>query len=719
MHKWNHFWGIFLLSLVLCTKSAAQPAPGQEALELEPVVISATGTEVPTKESTQSVTVITEKEIQERQELRVQEMLRYVPGAIISQNGGRGGLSSLYLRGGENDHAQLLFNGIRLNDTGGAFDFSLLTTDNLQSIEVVRGPMSALYGADAMTGVVNLRTKKGVGIPTLTLSSGWGPHYENGRWVGEQRASLLGSYKSFAFSLGYSRVDDPGILPYNGSFYQNTLVSRLDFSLRDNLSLTHHTLWLNNRLGYPTELSGDVFDPKARGGPGLDPNQNQRYNLLLQGLTLNYWPFSWWENEVTVGYTRREKTINDPYNPGVSDFDLWYGPYRSRDLESRFSLDYHSNFRFGSRNRMESISTLGFHYRDEQLKQWSWAPLSFWQPPAQFFKTSRHALAFYAQEQLNLYNRLFLVGGLRVEDNTVFSRTEVIPRGSAALRFPKTDTTLRAAGGLAIKEPTFVESYSQSQTSMANPKLKPEKNVSWEVGVDQYLWESRVQLSGTYFENNFTDFITYVYNFPNPGRFENIGAVKVTGLELAARARPVTGLTLGLAYTNLLYFKVTDDGGFDNLFFKTGRPLLRRPYHSFAFVVDYVFDRVNLNLSGLYVGRRDDSRFAMAFPYSRRVTNGDYFILNAAASYDLVRDWGHINKVQLWARLNNLTNRRYMEVYGYSSPRFSVMVGLRMIVGLKSAATQEKLEGAGLSGGRQGFSGSFGKEGDLVRNQDG
>lgn len=696
MRKWWGLLGIIIACTLALQSAATARVPEMDTVEMDAVVVSATGTGVPIKDSTQATTVITEKEIQERQAVRVEELLRYVPGVTVNQSGSRGGTASLFLRGGEPDQTQVLFNGIRLNNAGGAFDFNAMTTDNLSRIEVVRGPMSALYGADAMVGVVNLFTKKGTGPPTLNLATGWGPHAENGWLTGEQRATLTGSYKMFSYSLGYTRVDDPGILPINNRYYSNTLVGRLDLDPLENLSITYNTLLLQNRFGFPTSNGGDLLDPKNLGGPGFDPCQNNKRLNFLQGLTANYWPFKWWENEVTVAYNQVDTRYNNPRNAYQSDFDLLFGSYFSEDVERRLSVDYHSNLRFGSREKVQSISTLGFYYRDEQLKQWtsSGGIPPFWPPSAGFLKASRHGTAFYAQEQLNLYNRFFLVGGLRVEDNSVFAKTEFIPRGSAAVRFPETDTTIRAGGGKAIKEPTFLESYSRSQFSEANPNLKPEKNIAWEVGVDQYLWNNRLQFGATYFQNNFSDYITYVQRpWPQLSSFENIGAVRVNGIELSTRIQPLKGFTLGLVYTNLLYFKVVDDGGINNLYFQNGKNLLRRPRHTFSFVADYAWDRLNLNLSGIYTGSRDDSKFTYTFPYtfnSYRVRNGDSFILNLAGTYDVVRDWGYVNKVQLWARLNNILDRQYQESYGYSSPGFFMVGGVRLVFGGKTTGDQKK-----------------------------
>ncbi len=705
--------GALGILLAIVSSGAWAQERGRETVEMEPVVVTATGTEVPLKETTQSVTVITDKQIQEQQAVRVEEMLRYVPGVTITQSGSRGGATSLFLRGGNNNQTQVLFNGNRINDAGGDFDFNSLTTDNLDRIEVVRGPMSALYGADAMVGVVNLIPRKGVGPPTLNLAAGFGPRVENARLIEEYRASLVGSYKKFGFSIGYSNISDPGILIINNRFRNGTLVGRLDLDLTDKLSFSYNAFYVASRFGIATENGGDIYDAKRKGGPGYDPDQTSKKQDLLHSLSVDYRPFPWWQNQLTLAVSQRDRRFDDPANPPRNDwellyypyastFDLLFGSYNSRDLETRYSLDYRSNFRFGVREKVESITTVGFYAREEQLKQWIWTGgiPPYVGPTQDFLKTRRGATATYAQEQLTLWNRVFLVGGFRVENSSVFDHAEFIPRGSVGVHFPKTNTTLRAAGGRAIKEPTFLESYSRSQLSRANPNLKPEQNVSWEVGLDQSLFNNHGVLSLTYFENYFTDLITFVPRvYPQLSGYDNIGEVRIAGLESALRLNPVKGLTLSLVYTNL-FTRVADDGNIQNLFFQNGKPLLRRPRHTFSVVANYEWDRLNINLSGYYTGWRDDSQFTYAFPFlfqSKRVDNPDFFVLNLAASYDLVRDWGYINKFQLWARFNNIGDNRYQEVYGYSSPGFSMLGGVRVIFGLKSQpGEKEKTKATGV-----------------------
>jgi vitamin B12 transporter len=682
-------WLASVLSIMVCLGAwpvqGQEKTPGQEAAVLEEVVITGTRTPVPGKESSLSYTVITGKEIEERQVTRVEEMLRTVPGVNVIQTGSQGGLTDLYIRGGESDHNQVLFNGIKLNNVGGSFNWSPLTVDNLERIEVVRGPMSALYGTDALTGVVQLITKKGHGKPTLSLSSNWGAHSEGhskNNWIGEQKASLSGSYRQFAYSVAYSRIDDTGILPVNNRFYNNVVNSRLDFDPSEKLSFTFNTLLIDSYFGFPTTI-GDRFDPKSVGGPGWNPDQNNTSLDLALGLTAKYWPTSWWENELTLAHTYFDRHYNNPADPVATEADAW-GSYFSRDLERHYTLDYHSNFRFGDEARISSTSTVGLGLCSAQLKQRTHGDSTWSGPFSTQDKYRQGSTSWYFQEQLSFWKRLFVTAGCRIEDNRAFNKLEWAPRISVALRFPETDTTLRVAAGRGIKSPTFTESYARTQYTVGNPNLTPEKNTSWEVGLDQYLLQNRLQFGLTYFENHFKDYITFVPStvWWLPGTFDNIGAVRSRGLEFAVKARPGWGLTLAAAYTHLFEFTVLDDGGLGltNPYFRAGEHVLRRPRNAFNFDIDGRWDRLGVHLNGLYIGRRSDNFYDWATFTPSRVINGDYFILNLAASYDLVQNWGYVKAVQLLVRVNNLLDRKYYEAYSYSSPRFSAIGGLRLVL---------------------------------------
>jgi vitamin B12 transporter len=676
------YYGCFtLLGLVI----GITPLWGQEVVKpgvqtLNEIVVTATGTEVPLQETSTSTTIITKPQIVARQDARVEEFLRDVPGAVISQTGGRGGRTSLYLRGGNSNMNLVLLNGFRLNDTGGAFDFNKLTVDNLNRIEVVRGPMSSLYGNDAMTGVVNLFTRQGQGPAKLTLTSLWGGHAEGhspNNLIGEQRVDFEGAWKKFSYSMAYGRYDDSGILPINNRFASNVVNSRFDLEPSDQLKLILINYYVNTYYGFPT-TNGDRFDAKSLGGNGLDPDQNQKATTVLTGLTGNFWPVPWWENELKLGFLNLDSRYNNPANPFYVNFQTIN--YYSRDLEKQWSLNYRSNFHFGAEKNLASTTTLGVEMRQAQYKGWSdsW-DYNILAYRGSMNKARRGSFTWYLQEQAAVWNRLFLTAGSSLEDNRAFQKLEFCPRASAALRFPETNSTLRAAGGKAVLAPSFLETNSLNPYYLGNPQLQPEQNVSWEVGFDQWLWKDKVRGGLTYFENHFTDMIQWAQTSLITGSWFNVAAARTKGFELYLQAKPWKGFTARTAYTYLTEFKVLDDGGVVNINIITGQNLLRRPRQTWSFDLNYIHGPVEVNFHGLYVGPRADFRPDNLPPYyASRVVNGGFFTADLAAYYTVVQNWGYVNRLQLMARAMNLFDKNYEEVFGYSSPRFQIIGGLRL-----------------------------------------
>ena len=197
--------------------------------------------------------------------------------------------------------------------------------------------------------------------------------------------------------------------------------------------------------------------------------------------------------------------------------------------------------------------------------------------------------------------------------------------------------------------------------------------------MDQWLLKDQVQGGLTYFENNFTDLIQYAQTSLTTGSYFNIAAARTKGFEFYLTAKPFTGFTARTAYTYLTELKVTDDGGITNINIITGQNLLRRPRQTWSFDFNYVYKPFEINFNGLYVGARADRRPDNNAPYyAVRVNNGGYFIANLAAYYTLVNNVGYIKRLQLMARANNLFDKNYTEVFGYSSPRFNIIGGLRL-----------------------------------------
>jgi len=673
------------ISCLLSVLIHSVPLWGQEAdqpgvQQLGEIVVTATGTEVPMKENATSITVITQGQMDARQEPRAEDYLRDVPGAIISQSGSRGGATSLFLRGGNSDMTLIMLNGFRLNQTGGFFDFYNLTVDNIQRIEVVRGPMSSLYSNDAVTGVVNLITRQGQGPPKLTATSLWGGHAEGhseNNLISEQRVSFEGSWKNFSYSMAYGRYDDTGILSINNRFGSNVVNSRFDLEPTDNLKLTLINYYVDSYYGFPT-TNGDLVDAKSRGGPGLDPDQNQKATTVLTGLTGKYTPFSWWENELKLGFLNLDSRYNNPANPYAVTGQTT--DYYSRDIEKQWTADYRSNFHFGSKESLDSTTTLGVEALHAQYKGWSrswdWNINDY---SSVMDKYRRGSYTYYLQQQTGVWERFFLNVGSSIEDNRAFQKLEFCPRASAAFRIPETDTTLRAAGGKAVKAPSFLETNSLNPFYLGNPKLMPEKNVSWEVGLDQWLWKDRVQGGLTYFENHFTDMIQWAQTSLTTGSYFNVASARTQGLELYLQAKPFKGFTVRTAYTYLTDLKVTNAGNVVNIAIMTNQNLIRRTRQSGNFDLNYTSGPLEANFHGLYVGARADFRPDNTPPYyAYRVTNGGYFTADLAGYYTVLQNWNHIDRVQLMARAMNLFDKKYQEVLDYSSPRFQIIGGLRV-----------------------------------------
>jgi vitamin B12 transporter len=655
-------FSFFLLTAFLLNSSAL--AVGDEETEaLESVVVTATKIPTPISQLGASVEVITEEEIKESGTKDVFEVLRGVAGFNMVQSGSRGGTASLFVRGGESDFNLVLIDGVQVNDIGGSFDFSTLTTDNIERIEIVKGPHSALYGSDAVTSVINIITRKGKGKRAVGVSAGLGAHKEkDGSLIQEYQASLRGGEKNFGLSLAYGRIDDDGIL-VNNEYINNTFSGSFKYDPLDNLSLSVIARYADSRMEFPTEFAGDKFDP-------LDPDQFGEIDSLTLGSTISFSPTPWWEHVLLIGLHDKDSLFRDNPNPEVTFFDSEVPSTTSTD-ETRVSLDYRWNFYYDIREIADSATTLGFEYENEAADQSSVGGFG-----ASAFDESRDNFAFYFQEQVGFFDWLFITGGFRVDDNESFG-TEVSPRGSLAFLIKDTGTKLRGGVGRGIKEPTIIENFGLGEFTIGNPDLKPEESISWEIGLDQKIFKEILELNFTFFWNTFDNLIVFSFApFPNGTNFENIQEAKTNGIEVGGTLRPLDALTISGNYT-FLDAEVTADGGLGSIGFSEGESLIRRPKHSFSFTADYFYKEFNVNLKGIYVGKRDDLDFSDFVNFTtNRVTLDDYFRLDLAGYYEIPVSFLHLKEVRAFTRIENLLNQDYEEVFGFSAEEFNFIVGL-------------------------------------------
>jgi vitamin B12 transporter len=654
------------VGLVVAGMVAGAVCFGAEEDEVVPVMdetlVTATRTEEAQRTLGVATDVITGEEISERQARDVADALRTVPGLNLVVSGGRGGVTSLFTRGGEDNYTKILIDGVSVNLGGGAYDFGSLLTDNIEKIEIVRGPQSALYGSDAISGVINIITNRGSGKPAVHVSTANGAYLKgDNNYIGEQSVGFTGGNDWIGASLAYARVDDNGFLDVNDDYWNNTFSGRVDLYPAENLDVTLTGRYEDAKLKFPTEDAGDQLSP-------LDPDQNSSTADWLWTLNTAYQMSSWLEHVMLLGYRNNDVDYNDPENPPADAF----GAFFSETEEERYSVDYHFNVRYPATENLKSTFTGGVEYLTEEYDQET-RSIFFGSESRSKLNEDRDNWGYYAQEQLSLFDRLHLTAGARYEDNSEFGN-EFVPRGSIAYELKKYGTKFRGAAGKGFKTPTFVENFSQGFAE-GNPDLDPEKSVSWEVGVDQALWKNRLILGVTYFNQKFDDLIAYVATPAGQPDFENIQQAESSGVEVSASLYPGAGFTVGGSYT-YLDTEVTDDGGQggSGAIFEEGQDLLRRPAHTASGFVNWAWQGMQIRVEGFYVGERDDLDF-QTFP-GTRVTLDDYFIVNLAASYMIPWSNTFIKELKVFGKVRNLFDEDYEEIVGFSAPDPSFSLGV-------------------------------------------
>jgi vitamin B12 transporter len=623
---------------------AQEPEPDRPRIseppmvEAEEVTVTATRLETPLREVGSSVTVITARELEQRQIVSVAEALRAVPGLSVVQTAGRAGVASVFLRGAKSEQTLVLLDGIVLNDPispGRAFDFFALDVSNVERIEVIRGPQSTLYGSDAMGGVVQIITKKGAGPPQVTVSAEAGSFETLNAGAG-----FSGSQGAFDYSLWASRQTSAGI---------SAADEDRGFQERDGYTKTN----LSGRWGWAASeaLSFDLFlrlmdteselDQDYGSGIEDDPNFNytsrQRFFRVQGTLALSQ---SAWTQK--LGYSQSEirreaENKRDPVHPLDASRDTFDGTIRKADWQHDLAL------------HETSTLTLGLEAQEERGSSSSHSESAFGPFDSRFPEESATLTSAYAQDRVRIADAFFGTVGLRVDDHDRFGQEQTY-RLTAAYLIGATGTKLKATYGTGFKAPTLFQLFSD----FGNPDLQPERSIGWDAGLEQSLSEGTLTLGLVYFRNEFEDLIDFDFG---TNRFANTGRAETRGIEAEAALRPEGPWTLDLAYTQTR----TED-------LSTGEPLLRRPDDQATLEATWRPGAPwRLVFSALRVGKREDFDFAKF----ERVTLHPYTLIALATDYSLTPI------VTLFGRVENLTDADYEEVRGYGVPGRAAYAGVR------------------------------------------
>jgi vitamin B12 transporter len=612
------------------------------------IVVTATRLETPVKEVASSISVIPAKALERLRREFVLEALREIPGAAVAQNGGPGGAASIFLRGANSEHTLVLMDGVEINDPvnpARSADLAHLYVENIERIEILRGPQSPLYGSDALAGIVNIITKKGRGAPRWTISSAGGSY---GTFTGQ--AAVSGSGGRLDYSLGLSGFSTRGISAADSSLPGNSEKDgyrNLTFSGRIGVSL---------KRGFELELVGRSVLAKTDidnfGGPyGDDPNNRQDYRSLLLKAQMRV-PFleNRWEQKLAVSVVDSRRT-HENLPDAIHPFESENGLFKGRML----TVDWQNNIFIHPSNTL----TAGLEFKQEQGES-RYTYSAFGADFPSLFPPQRAATAgFYVQDSIRLAGQLFAAAGCRFDHHSRAGNALTF-RLAPAYVFRSTGTKLKASIATGFKSPSLYELYAPRTIfgPIGNEGLKPERVLGWDAGVEQSILEGRLRAGLTYFHNDFKNLIDFSFS----QGYINIGKAESKGVEAELEVRPLAGLSLNIVST---YLTVQDK--------VTQQPLIRRPRNTLSLAVSWDFlSRWNASLTFDHTGKREDMDY-LAYP-ARALTLAPYSLLNVVVSCQTAA------RLQLFTRLDNILNARYEMVYGYGALGFSVQAGVKVSI---------------------------------------
>ena len=646
-----------LLSLSLWSPS---PAGGQEVKDttrLKELVVTATRSPTPSDAVVSSITILDGDELRSRGIRFVQDALREVPGAAVVQVGSYGGVASSFLRGGESDYVKVLVDGVPVNQSGGGYNWANLTTDNIERIEILRGPGSVIYGSDAVTGVVQVFTRRGAAGVAVDGGAEAGTF---GTRTGH--AGVLGGTDGFNYSADASRISTDGTYPFNND-YGNTVLSgslRGTPDVRTDLSLSAR--FADNRYHFPTDFSGAL----------ADSNQSNAEKALSLGLELGRRMGDRAELRLSAGGSHTEGEFDDRPDNTADTVDFGFASHRDSRAD-RGNLD----LRLITSPTSVLTLTAGSQVERETERQSGETTSNFGgiaTTPDTPFDRGRTTLGHYVQGVLDLPSGLALNLNARVDHNSGFG-TFFTYRAGAAYRL-RSHTRVRASVGRAFKAPSFCEQFCNAPFVVGDSGIRPERATSWELGVEQGILAGRLSWWATYFDQHFRDLILYDGSAqPGQPTYLNGAAAEARGIETGLTSSLGDGIEVKASYTYLVA-EATDDGGLPSATFANGDRLIRRPQHSAHLAVRArVFDRANLGGSVAYVGTREDVDFTQ-FP-SRRVALPAYAIVDIAAEVDILPSRAGQPGLAGIVRVENLFNEGYDQVVGFSGRPRGIFGGAR------------------------------------------
>jgi vitamin B12 transporter len=596
------------------------------------IVVTATRIPTPELQVASSISVVTADDIADRQLQSLPDLLKEVPGLNVVQTGGPGGQTSVFMRGTNSNHTKVLVDGIDVSDPSspsGTFDFGQFLTQDIQKVEILRGPQSGLYGSDAIGGVINVITKSGEGPAQFTAGA------EAGSFdTFNQAAGVSGSLDGFHYSanLEHLHSGETPVTPLDllvpgerriDDYYDNVTAStKLGFDVTDHFDVglvarytdSHLRLTGENEDNYPDDFPDSV----------QSENDSRQYYTRATGHLIGF--DGTLEQTLGIAYSNIKSFETSPENP-ESDF-----------FGARVKVDWQGNIRLADDEKL----VLGAeHQRDEMT-----VPLS----------ASTTIDSGYAELQSGFGDALFDTLSVRYDDNDRFGGKTTY-RVAPAYVIQETGTKFKASVGTGFKAPTLSQLFQNFPDFdfFANPNLKPESSLGYDLGVEQAALGGAIRFGATYFRNDIKNLIDDNADFTS---YANVGRAVTDGVESFVSYQPLPALGFRLDYT---YTQATDE--------ILHQELVRRPKHKGDLITTWhATDRLSLDVTVLSVGSWIDGNRDFSIP---RLTAPGYTTVDLAAGYDLT------SKLNLYGRITNLFDRHYENPIGFLQPSVGAFAGIR------------------------------------------
>ena len=638
MKSYSIFTALWLLSTV-SSNLQAQPSIYSN---MEELVITASHIPIAISESANAVTIINKEQIKNRAALSVSDLLRDVPGLAVSRSGGLGSATQIRIRGAEANHLLVLIDGVEANDPSQSdeLNWGLLTASDIERIEVIRGPQSAMYGSDAVAGVINIITRRAEQALSATIYS------EAGSWATRKNGfNIAHKNHTFNMRLGASHLESDGInIARQGDErdgYDNTSVNlTAGWTIEKDIRLSLVARQSSGMSAFDSDENYDGFVE--------DQNRVSEFQYSTVGLQGFYTTANdHLKHKIMIAQSKSE---NDNFAEGL----LGNSSSATKDQWQYVG----SLFWDGSDQRLSLL----LEYENERFNQTG--PFFSGTNAGQYLKRSTESVAL--EYRVDISDSLTLAASGRYDDSSEFNTAETL-RVEASYQLSAA-TRLRSAWGTAIKNPTFTERFAIFGFFVGNPNLLPEESTSWELGFDHVLFNGSLNLAATVFnaalKNEINGFAPA--SGGNSTAVNKEGDSQRQGVELVVGSTISDSLSLNAAYTYIdsVEWDSNSDQDIDEI---------RRPRHSASLNLAWqVTDELQLNTNVHYSGGQTDDYFPSFPSPAQRVSLDKYTLLNINANYSATE------QLDIYIRLDNLLDDQYEEVLGYQTLGLGGSIGFRI-----------------------------------------